>query len=253
MSDLPDLKNYPFKPAGEAQRLGFCGSPGDVAIDGTRRSPLTVVVQDKNGRTVRNGDHSITLTLSKNGDARLSGTLTTTSVNGIATFPDVTIDDAGGGYQLLATANGLDKATSPAFQAGPGNGLLRECWNGGGAFSTLPDRTEILGQALETPVNLATNFSARIRGEIIPPKSGEYKFWVAAGGTAELWLSTESSSTNLMQIAAVTKSTPVSQMAARERSGVETGHTHCREKIPHSNPAAPAKRVNAVVCPLAVA
>jgi hypothetical protein len=85
---------------------------------------------------------------------------------------------------------------------------LRECWSGTNDFSTPPDATEILGRALETPVNLATNFSARIRGEIIPPQSGGYKFGVAAGGTAELWLSSDASPTNEIKITAVTPGTP---------------------------------------------
>ena len=208
LGDLPDLKNYPFKPAGKAVKLGFSAAPGDVAIGGTRRSPLTVAVQDKNGRTVRDGNYSVTLALKKSGGAKLSGTLTATTVNGIATFPDVKIDGADGNYKFLATADGLRDATSPAFHVGPGNGLLRECWTGKKDFSTPPDATEILGQALETPVSLATNFLARICGEIIPPQSGEYKFWVAAGGTAELWLSSDASPTNKIKIAAVTANTP---------------------------------------------
>jgi len=208
LADLPDLKNYPVKPAGKAVKLAFAAAPQDVAIGGTRRSPLTVAVQDKNGRTVREGNYSVTLTLKNSGGAKLSGTLTATTVNGIATFADATIQGSEGDGKFLATAEGLRTATSPAFQVGPGNGLLRECWTGKTDFSTPPDTTEILGQALETPVNLATNFSARIRGELIPPQSGKYKFWVAAGGAAELWLSSDASPTHEVKINAVTATTP---------------------------------------------
>jgi len=208
LGDLPDLKNYPFKPAGKAVKIGFSAAPGDVAIGGTRRSPLTVAVQDKNGKTVRDGNYSVTLALKKSGSAKLSGTLTATTVNGIATFADVKIDAASGSCKLRATADGLRAATSPAFCVGPGNGLLCECWTGKKDFSTPPNAKEILGQALETSVSLATNFSARIRGEIIPPQSGKYKFWIAAGGMAELWLSSDASPTNKIKIAAVTANTP---------------------------------------------
>ena len=55
---------------------------------------------------------------------------------------------------------------------------------------------------------LATNFSERIRAEIIPPRSGQYTFSVAAGGTAELWLSPDASPTNAVKIAEVTPNTP---------------------------------------------
>jgi hypothetical protein len=208
LADLPDLKNYPYKPADQAAKLGFSAATGDVAIGGTRRSPLTVAVQDKNGRTVRGGNYSVTLVLKNPGGATLSGTLTEATVNGLATFPDVNIAGVDGNCRFLATADGLRAATSPAFHVGPGNGLLREAWRGKSDFSTAPDTTEILGQAVETPVSLATNFSARIRGEIIPPQSGKYVFWVAAGGTAQLWLSSDASPTNEVELAAVTAATP---------------------------------------------
>jgi hypothetical protein len=208
LDDLPDLKNYPFKPAGKAVKIGFSAAPGDVAIGGTRRSALTVAVQDKNGRTVRDGNYSVTLALKKSGGAKLSGALTATTVNGIATFPAVKIDGADGDYKFLATGQGRRDATSPPFHVGPGNGLLRECWSGTNDYPAPPVATEILGQALETPVSLATNFLARICGEIIPPQSGDYKFWVAAGGTAELWLSSDASPANKIKVAAVTANTP---------------------------------------------
>ncbi|HZL78742.1 MAG TPA: PA14 domain-containing protein, partial [Candidatus Limnocylindrales bacterium] len=167
-----------------------------------------VAVQDKNGRTVRDGNYSVTLALNKSGSAKLSGTLTATTVNGIATFADVTIDAASDSCRLRATADRLRAATSPAFRVGPGHGLLRESRTGPTDSSAAQDASEILGQALETPVSLATNFSARIYGEIIPPQTGEYKFGVAAGGTAELWLGSDAAPASKIKIADVTANTP---------------------------------------------
>jgi len=207
LGDLPDLKHYPFAPAGQARKLAFPAEPGDVAIDGTRRSALTVNVQDGSGRTVREEHYTVTLQLKKSGDTKLSGTLKAVTVNGVATFADVKVDGAAGSYRFLATADGLGAATSEAFHLGPGGGLLRECWTGNDDFSGKPDTSEILGQALELPVAQATNFSDRIRGELIPPQSGEYKFAVAAGGVAELWLSSDDSPTHAVKLAAVTGST----------------------------------------------
>jgi len=206
LGDLPDLKTHPFQPAGKATKLAFPGAPGDVTIGGTRRSPLTVAVVDEQGRTVREGTYAVTLALKEShGGARMLGSIAAATVNGIATFPDVTID-AGGDDQFTATAEGLRAATSQAFHVGPGNGLLRECWTDAADFSTPPQATEILGRALETPVHVATNFSARMRGEIIPPQSGAYQFRLAAGGTAELWLGPDAGNTS--KIAAVTTDTP---------------------------------------------
>src|SRR5262245_29521201 len=59
---------------------------------------------------------SITLSLADNpGGATLSGTLTQPTVNGVATFADVTLDKAASGYRLRATAPGFQSATSAAF------------------------------------------------------------------------------------------------------------------------------------------
>ena len=208
LGDLPDLKHYPFAPAGQPVKLAFPAEPGDVAIGGIRRSALTVNVQDENGRTVRDANYTVTLQLKKAGDTKLSGTLKAVTVNGVATFADVKMDGAAGNYRFSATADGLDAATSTAFHLGPGRGLLRECWTGHDDFSGKSDTSEILGEALELPVEQATNFSDRIRGELIPPESGEYKFSVAAGGVAELWLSSDASPTNAVKLAAVTANTP---------------------------------------------
>jgi mannan endo-1,4-beta-mannosidase len=208
LGDLPDLKNYPLKPAGTAVKLAFSAAPGDVAIGGTRRSPLTVAVLDANGKTVRDKNFAVTLALEKSSGMKWSGPQTASTVDGIATFSNVKIDRASDDCRFVATAEGLPAVTSPAFHVGPGNGLLRQWWQGEADAATSADDAEILGQALETPVALATNFSARIRGELIPPQTGTYKFSIAAGGFAELWLSSDASPTNAIQIAAVTKETP---------------------------------------------
>jgi hypothetical protein len=48
--------------------------------------------------------------------AASSGTLTVTVSNGVATFSDLSIDLAGDGYTLHATATGLTAADSGAFR-----------------------------------------------------------------------------------------------------------------------------------------
>ncbi len=208
LGDLPDWKNYRVKTAGAAVKLVFPAAPGDVAVGGTRRMPVTVAVQDQRGQTVREGSYSVTLALKKSGGAKLSGPLTVPTVNGIATFSDVTIDTAMDAGKFVATADGLKSATSPAFHVGPGAGLLHEWWLGQTDFSAPPGGREIWGTALEAPVQTATNFSARLRGVLLPPQSGEYRFWIADAGTSELWLSPDAAPTNAVKITGVTASTP---------------------------------------------
>jgi hypothetical protein len=208
LADLPDLKTFSTKPSGAPAKLTFLGTPGNVALGNSWRMPLTVAVQDRMGRTVRAGDFSVTLALKNARGATLSGTLTAKTVNGVAAFDDLKISDCVQSCELIATAAGLHRATSAAFGVGPGNGLVRETWTGAADPSNSEDAKEILGAAIEAPMTLATNFSARIRGSLIAPQSGDYRFAIASAGSSELWLSTDTSPANKAKIAAVTASTP---------------------------------------------
>lgn len=208
LGDLPDFNRIAAQPPGKPVRLGFPAAPGDVAINGTRRMPVTVAVQDANGKTVRDGTHSITLGLEKCGTARLTGTLTAVTVNGIATFPDARIDGACDACALTASSPALGSATSPAFRVGPGAGLLLEWWTNGAGFATRPDGDARLNRALELPVRHDTNFAARIRGILIPPQTGGYRFGIANAGKSELWLGTNESPASMTRITGVTPDTP---------------------------------------------
>ncbi len=207
LADLPDWKKLSAQPVDKPAKLEFLGAPGDVAVGGAWWMPVTVAVQDENGKTVRDKEFSVTLALKNSGRAKLSGTLTAAAVNGIATFADLKIDAPANGCQLVASAEHLHGATSAIFSVA-GSGLIREQWNGKTDFSLPPARTEILSTALETPVQLATNFSARIRGWLVAPQTGEYKFSVANTAESELWLSTDTSPTNAAKIVTVNNSTP---------------------------------------------
>lgn len=243
LSDLPVLRKYPFHPADRAAKLGFRGAPGNVAINGTWRMPVTVAVEDKNGETVRDGNYRITLALKDPRAATLSGVLTANTVNGIANFDGVTIDKSLPDCELVATAEGLHDADSPEFEVGPGDGLLRQWWAGKNGSPESPDDSEVLGRALETPVALATNFSARISGRLLPPETGEYQFSVAGGGDIELWLSTDDSPAHEVKIAEVTPVTPYrkwphaseteSQTVALEAS--KQYYLEIRQRQPHGS------------------
>jgi hypothetical protein len=231
LGDLPDLAHYPFPPAGPAVKLGFAPAPGDVAVNGVRRLPVTVAVQDEAGRTVRAGTYAVTLTL---GDASagsaLSGILTATTINGIATFPDLKIDKAGSHCTLAAKTEGLRNATSPAFRVGPGAGIARAWWTDlkdpdparPGLPAGPPAGREILTKAFEAPMAMATNFTARYQGFLIPPLTGAYKFWIANESVSELWLSTDATPAKKIKIGEVTRSTPY----------VKWPHTHEAESAP---------------------
>ncbi|MGD1088613.1 MAG: glycosyl hydrolase [Verrucomicrobiota bacterium] len=220
LGDLPDLRHYPFQRVGPAMKLGFVAAPGGVAVGGFRRLPVNVAVQDKDGRTVRMGKSTVTLALENNhGGGVLAGTLTATTINGIATFPDLQINQAGKNYRLIARADGLRSAVSQVFEVGPGVGIVREWWTDLtnvdlttlGQLAERPAGREILDEDFEAPVNLATNFGARYQGFLIPPMTGAYKFWIANESVSELWLSRDDSPADKIKIAAVTGSTPYSK------------------------------------------
>jgi predicted outer membrane repeat protein len=96
--------------ANTANHVIFMRQPTDTPA-GQTISPVVVEVVDVFGNLVNN-DNTDTVTLSigtdpSGGTAMLSGTLTLTFANGVATFIDLSIDTAGTGYTLHATASGL--------------------------------------------------------------------------------------------------------------------------------------------------
>jgi hypothetical protein len=100
-----------------ADHLLFLQQPTDTP-DGQTISPVVVEVVDQFGN-VETDDNSDTITLalgSNPSGGTLSGTLTLTVVNGVATFSDLAIDLAGAGYTLHATSTGLIAADSGAFR-----------------------------------------------------------------------------------------------------------------------------------------
>jgi hypothetical protein len=97
--------------------LLFQQQPADTAAGQTIRPAVTVAVVDAFGN-VETGDNSdgVTVSLGTNpSGGTLSGTLTVTVSGGLATFSDLSIDLAGDGYTLHATAPGLVDANSNAF------------------------------------------------------------------------------------------------------------------------------------------
>ena len=63
----------------------------------------------------------------------------------------------------------------------------------------------------EMVTNIGNNLGVRMNGYICPPATGNYVFWIASDESAELWLSTTSSSSNKVKIAFNTSSTSYQQ------------------------------------------
>lgn len=104
-----------------ASRLGFVQQPVS-AVAGMTMATTAVEVRDANGRRVT--DQPVAVTLAIGGSpvgGALSGTLTRMTANGVASFPDLSIDRAGTGYRITANATGLDATTSGSFDIFPGD------------------------------------------------------------------------------------------------------------------------------------
>ena len=97
-------------------QLAFGTQPGAVRVGAAIGPPVAVRVIDSFGNLVTTVAVSVTITLGTNpSSGTLSGTATQAGAAGIATFPDLTIDRAGAGYTLLASATGLTGAASAPF------------------------------------------------------------------------------------------------------------------------------------------
>src|SRR3989441_2332818 len=131
-------------PPPAATRLAFTVQPSGTTAGSTIAPPVKVAAQDGAGNTDATFSGSISVALGTNPSAgTLSGTQTVTAVNGVATFSNLSIDKAGTGYTLMATATGLTGATSAAFNitAAPAapSGIVLDQSNG--MLNTVPSGT----------------------------------------------------------------------------------------------------------------
>lgn len=103
---------------GAATRLIFTTQPATTIV--AQATTFVVAIQDAAGNSVPAATNAVTLALAPGtgaAGATLGGTLNVNAVNGVATFSTITVDKAGTGYQLSASASGLTPATSLAFSA----------------------------------------------------------------------------------------------------------------------------------------
>ena len=98
--------------------------------------------------------------------------------------------------------------------------LKREVWTsiGGTAVSNLTSNTAFVNgkpnargalTTFESPANYGEDFGERVTGLLVPPETGNYKFWIASDASSELWLSTDSNPANRLKIATAPAATAV--------------------------------------------
>jgi hypothetical protein len=102
--------------AGAATQLAFTVQPTNTAAGLTITPSVQVSVEDAGGNVVTGSSVAVTLAIGANPSAgTLSGTATQNAVNGVATFPGMSINKVGTGYTLKATSGALTSPTSAMF------------------------------------------------------------------------------------------------------------------------------------------
>ena len=99
-----------------ARRLRFTVQPPASTEVGQTLTALSVAAIDSLGTVVTRFTGAITVAILANpGAGTLSGTRTVDAISGVATFANLSINNAGTGYTLQATSSGLTSANSSAF------------------------------------------------------------------------------------------------------------------------------------------
>jgi len=99
-----------------AGTLGFAVQPSSATAGNIITPAIQVIVRDSLGNPDTSFTAAITITIGVNpSGGTLSGTASVAPVNGIAQFGDLTIDKAGTGYVLRASATGAVGASSNTF------------------------------------------------------------------------------------------------------------------------------------------
>jgi hypothetical protein len=97
-----------------ATQLAFTVQPNNATAGSAISPAVQVTARDASGNVSTSFSGSITIASGPSGGT-LSGTMTMTAVNGVATFSNLMITRAGAGYTLTAAASGLTGATSASF------------------------------------------------------------------------------------------------------------------------------------------
>ena len=119
---LSRATSSPFKVTFAPAKLVFRVQPSSTAPGEAIAPAVQVAVLDVEGNTVESVSTSVTLTLRGTG-APLREVATAPAVNGVATFPNLSIDKPGRGYSLIASdsrayLSGLNSITSAPFTVG---------------------------------------------------------------------------------------------------------------------------------------
>src|SRR3989440_4481370 len=99
-----------------AARLAFTAQPHGARVDSVLTPPVQVTAFDTLGNVATGFAANVTVALAASASGgTLGGTPTVTAASGVATFADLSVNRAGTGYRLTASAGQLTGATSDPF------------------------------------------------------------------------------------------------------------------------------------------
>ena len=104
--------------AGAPSKLAYSQQPSNSAAGAPITPAITVSIEDAFGNVVTSSSASVALAIGTNAGGTgtvLSGGASIAAVNGVATFPAVSINKVGTGFTLVASSTGLTSATSSPF------------------------------------------------------------------------------------------------------------------------------------------
>jgi hypothetical protein len=150
--------------------LTFSASPANFTAGATIPS-FTVSVRDGAGGVVAGFSGNVVLSLTGGtAGATLVGTTTRAAVNGVATFPGLTIDRGGSAYRIVASVTGVPSAQTNAFDVAAA------------PASTITITTGA-GQSAPPSTVLPDSIRVRVTDQFGLPKAGlTVQFAVVAGG-----------------------------------------------------------------------
>ncbi len=103
-----------------ATQLAFTVEPTTTIVASSIMPAVQVAIQGALGNLVAGATDPVTVAIGTNpGGGTLSGTVTVDAVAGVGSFTDLTIDQVGTGYTLVATSGSLSSATSATFAIFP--------------------------------------------------------------------------------------------------------------------------------------
>ena len=115
-----------------ATQLVITTQPGGAAPGVNFTTQPVVEIRDASNALVTGATHFVAVSLNGGTGGTLSGTLIVQAVGGVATFTDLSINQAGTGYSLTFSAVNLTSATSTSFDVTSGGGSSSSGGGGGG-------------------------------------------------------------------------------------------------------------------------